>query len=163
MITVTDMAGMPPSEMAEALSHIAQHLRPSDREELEATESGLTAEEAVNACIVSSTAGYLIKDRSGEPIGIFGAAPTALPQVGMVWMLGTPGIEREALSIARLTRPYFDSLNEAYPVLWNFIYRHNHGTMKWLKWGGFDVLGDYPKNPDFIIFARTTLCATPYQ
>jgi hypothetical protein len=87
---------------------------------------------------------------------MFGAAPHPLPGVGVVWMLGTDGILKNSFGIARATRRYFDTLNDAYFVLWNYIDARNVVSLRWLRWGGFKLLKDVAFGPhQFHIFART--------
>ena len=155
MIEVQDLRHVEP-DVAEAWLHeIAENLRDQDREEVRAT-SALSPEDALVASYRLSTHAYVI--HSGGPIAAFGAAPHGLPGVGVVWMLGTDGIKRESYSIARKTRQYFDELNEAYFLLWNWIDARNTTSMRWLKWGGFKLLEEHPEHgPEkrpFYTFAR---------
>ncbi len=128
-------------DLAEAwLLQIADNLRQSDLDEIEAM-SGLDPRDVLLQSFHLSSHCFLIKDRDGQPIAVYGAAPYPLDGVGIVWMLGTDGIEREALSIAKATRATFELLNEAYPLaLWNYIDDRNKPSMRWLEWGGFKVI-----------------------
>lgn len=158
MIQVHDLRYVEP-DVAEAwLETIAANLRQSDVDEVKAS-SALPPRDALFASFALSTHAYVILSRGGGPIAVFGAAPHPLPGVGIVWMLGTDGIRREAYSIARSTRRYLDELSEAYPILWNFIDARNAVSMRWLRWGGFKVLADHPNHgPEgrlFHTFART--------
>jgi hypothetical protein len=140
----------------DALTIIADNLRASDRAEV-AAMSGLEPLNALVASWMLSTHAYLVLGSDGVPVAAFGAAPHHLPGVGVVWMLGTDGIEAEARAIARQTRKYFDDLNAAYGLLFNYIDNRNTTSIRWLKWGGFRVLGPAPQQSglDFSIFART--------
>lgn len=123
--------------------------------------ASVAPERALGASLALSSHAYAVLDRTGEPVAMFGAAPHPLPGVGIVWMLGTDGIDREAHAIARKTRRYFTELTEAYPVaLWNFIDARNTKSMRWLRWGGFRMIGETALGPDghpFHIFARSAL------
>lgn len=156
-IQIHDLHHVEP-DMAEAwLLHIADNLRDTDLEEIEAM-SGLPPREAVLLSFQISSHCYVALDREGVPCVVFGAAPHPLPGVGVVWMVGTPGIDREATAIARVSRPSFELLNAAYPMaLWNFIDDRNHLSRRWLAWGGFREIGKTtmgPKSLPFTIFAR---------
>lgn len=155
MIEVQDLRHVEP-DVAEAwLREIAGNLRQQDIEEVKAS-SALSATDALLASYRLSTHAYVIL--SDGPIAAFGAAPHGLPGVGVVWMLGTDGIKRESYSIARKTRQYFDELNGAYFLLWNFIDARNTTSMRWLRWGGFQLLEEHPEHgPEgrpFYTFAR---------
>lgn len=158
MITVHDLREVDPDTLGSWLDHVAINLRSEDRDEVAAMGSASNEREALGLSVGLSSHGFAILDRVGEPAAVFGAAPHPLPGVGVVWMLGTEGINREAISIARQTRPYFDVLNEAYPILWNYIDDRNKVSLRWLKWGGFDLIGHHEfSGHTFHIFARTSL------
>ena len=89
-------------------------------------------------------------------MALFGAPPPPLPGLGIVWMLGTDAIQTEAMGIARRTRRYFDELNAAYPILWNYIDARNAVSLRWLRWGGFKLLKHVSFGPhQFNISERT--------
>jgi hypothetical protein len=161
MIEVKDLRHVD-ADVAEAwLREIAKNLRQSDIDEVKASSS-LSPEDALLASYHYSTHGYVILSNHplcSGPIAAFGAAPHPLPGVGVVWMLGTDGIKREAYSVAKKTRHYFDELNAAYLMLWNYIDARNTVSMRWLRWGGFKLLAEHPDHgPEgrlFYTFART--------
>lgn len=153
MIQVHDLRHVEPDMVRTWADHIAAHMRQQDLDEIEAMGSGA---DALHLSIQLSSHGYCIMDRDGKPCAMFGAAPHPLPGVGVVWMLGTDGIRREAVGISRRTRRYFNELNTAYPVLWNYIDARNTVSLRWLRWGGFKLLSDVDINGHpFHLFART--------
>jgi len=155
MIQVHDLRHVDPAVAGAWADHIAKNLRAQDLDEIEAMASASPAD-ALQTSLALSSHGYCVVGRDGFPCAMFGAAPHPLPGVGVVWMLGTDGIRRETHSIARLTRQYFSTLNEAYSVLWNFIDARNTVSLRWLRWGGFELLRDVEFNGhQFHIFART--------
>jgi hypothetical protein len=156
MIQVHDLRCVDADTAGAWADQITAQLRQSDREEIEAG-GAVAPEEALRVSMSISTHAYCITSQECGPIAMFGAAPSPLPGVGIVWMLGTDAIQTEALAIARRTRRYFNELNEPYPVLWNYIDSRNAVSMKWLEWGGFKLIRDVPINGHlFHIFARTT-------
>ena len=156
MIEVHDLRHVEPDVAEVWLRQIAANLREQDIDEVKAT-SALSPTDALLASYQLSTHAYVIAS-GDEPIAAFGAAPHGLAGVGIVWMLGTDGIKREAVGIARRTRKYFDELNDAYFLLWNWIDARNSTSMRWLKWGGFELLEEHPEHgPEkrpFHTFAR---------
>lgn len=157
MIQVQDLRHVSP-DMAEVwLDQIADNLRQGDLDEVRAT-SELPPRDALHLSYELSSHAYVIFSSQREPIAAFGAGAFALPGVGVVWMLGTDGIRKEAFGIARRTRKYFDELNAAYFMLWNFIDARNETSLRWLKWGGFELLEEHPSHgPErrlFYTFAR---------
>lgn len=160
MIHVHDLRHADPDAVDAWLATFAAEMRKSDREEMKAMQHGLSPEDTLTVSVAASSHAFVVTDRDGKACAIFGAAPHPLPGVGVVWMLGTDGIHREAHSIARRTRRYFDELNAAYSVLWNWIDARNRPSMRWLRWGGFKVVGETPMGSaglPFHIFARTNL------
>lgn len=158
MITVHDLRHVD-ADVAEAwLSEISENLRQSDIDEVTAM-GGVSPSEALKVSVALSTHAYVVMDKDGNPVAAFGAAPHPLPGVGIVWMLGTDGVRREAYSIAKQTRRYFEELQAAYFLLWNYIDARNTASMRWLKWGGFTLLKEHPNfGPEgrtFFTFART--------
>jgi len=155
MIQVHDLRQVSPETAGVWADHLSKNLRACDLDEIEAMGS-VSAEDALRASVELSSQAYAVLDRAGEPVAMFGAAPHPLPGVGVVWMLGTPGIEREGRAIARATRTYFDELNASYSLLWNYIDARNTASLRWLRWGGFRLLGEtkFGTHP-FHIFART--------
>lgn len=160
MIQVHDLRHVSP-DVAEAwLDYIASHMREDDLAEV-AASSALPPREALFTSFALSTHAYVVLGRDGTPVAAFGAAPHPLPGCGIVWMLGTEGIRKEAMGIARATRRYFDELNGAYWMLWNYIDGRNAVSMRWLRWGGFELLAEHtthgPEGRPFFTFARTNL------
>ena len=157
MIQVHDLRLVDPDVVGAWADRISTNLRACDLDEIEVM-GAVAPDAALRASVELSSHAYAVLDASGEPVAMFGAAPHPLPGVGIVWMLGTDGITREGRSIARATRRYFDELNAAYSILWNYIDARNTASLRWLRWGGFRLLGETRFGPHlFHIFARTNL------
>lgn len=156
MAQAIDCGTADPSWVAASVAHIASHLRQQDRDELEAMHGGIP-ELVLPQSLLLSSHGWIIVSQD-EPVGIFGAAPSPLPGVGVAWMLGTDGLLREPRSVARQTAHYVEALHKDYPVLWNYIDTRNTVSMRWLRWGGFKLLGDHraPSGHLFHLFARSS-------
>lgn len=119
MIRVVD-ALADPAWANEQASFIAAHLRLADRNEI-AASSGLPPLDCIREGLRLSSHAWIVQDRTGAPICIFSAAPSAQKDVGIVWLLGTDGIAGEAFAVARATLPYLDALHATYPYLFNFV------------------------------------------
>jgi hypothetical protein len=158
-ITIHDLHCVSPDVGKAWLVTLADNLRQSDLDEIEAMSGNAPRQVLLESASLSSHA-YMILDRDNKPIAAFGAAPYALPEVGIVWMLGTEGVDREALAIGRATKATFEMLNQAYPLaLWNYIDDRNKVSMRWLRWGGFKVISSKPMGPaglTFHLFARSS-------
>ena len=160
MARAVDTATLPEDTIREALEHIAQGLRQADRDEVRATAGDEDPFWALFESWEASTRSWLILDRTNLPIGIFGVAPHSTPGVGIAWLLGTDGVEREALSIGRQTRQYVDELNATYPVLWANVDARNELSMRWLEWSNFKVFdldpAFGPEGRPFLQYLRTS-------
>nr|WP_294850037.1 hypothetical protein [uncultured Sphingomonas sp.] len=156
MIQVHDLRHVDTDVVEAWTDQLTPKLRRCDLDEIEAM-AGTTAERALKDSLAISSHSYAITSQGGGVIAMFGAAPSPLPGVGIVWMLGSDDIQTEALGIARRTRRYFNELNEPYPILWNYIDDRNKVSMKWLEWGGFKLVRETHFGPHlFHIFIRTT-------
>lgn len=160
MARAIDTSTLPQETVEEALSFIAEGLRPADLAEVQAT---LGAHVDVRQSILDShavsTRSWLILDRSGLPIGAFGVAPHMVSKLGIAWLLGTEGMEREALSVGRQSRKYIAEMAEDFPLLWANVDARNELSMKWLEWAGFRITDANPlfgpQERLFIEFTRT--------
>lgn len=123
------------------IEKLSANLRAADVAEI-AAAVGLTPEETIRMSVHYSSHGWVILDSNREPIGIFGAVPGATPGTGVMWMLGTDGIGRNARQIARNTRPYLDRLNRVYPYLWNYVDARHEASLRWLRWAGCEIVGE---------------------
>jgi hypothetical protein len=151
------MEGADPDWIASSVAHVARHMRAQDLAEIEAMHGG-EPHEVLAQSVALSSIGWIIH-AGDEPVAVFGAAPSALPEVGIVWLLGTDHLVKQAHSFARQTPLYIDQMLTRFPILWNYIDSRNTVSMKWLSWGGFELLGDHrsPSGHLFHIFARSRL------
>lgn len=136
MIRVIDTASLPEETTKDALGFLADNLREADAAELRATTDADPAA-ALEASWRVSVRSWLILDRTGLPIGVFGVAAHAAAGLGVAWMMGTAGMEREAHGVARRTRRYVAEMHKLFPVLWNMIDARNELSIRWLEWAGF--------------------------
>lgn len=123
----------------ESLEYIAENLRPEDRAEVQATIGDSDPFWALFESYEASTASWLMLDRTGLPIGVFGVAPHVTPKVGIAWMIGTPGIFKEGFTLARLTDLYMEKMQQHYPILWANVDARNELSMRWLEWANFKL------------------------
>lgn len=138
-VNAQDALAMPRQEALEKLKVIAGGLRLVDRDEALAATGGDPEAILVQSYDLSTHA-WFIYDRHGEVIGIMGAAPGPKSGVGVVWMMGTDGLEREWVGVARQTRRYLEDMHGAYHLLWNYIDARNELSINWLLWSGFHII-----------------------
>lgn len=165
MIQYVDLREVDGGTLLGYLGHLAENLRPSDLDEITATVDLPPMQTLVDSVLASLRAWVVLAD--GEPVCIFGAAPTGHIDAGLVWMLGTPRMDerRVAVSICRQFRPHLAELHRLWPVLFNNIDARNQKSMDWLTWGGFrliEALPGYGRQGElFFTFSRYEPCALP--
>lgn len=155
---MTPLSRLPDDTIGEALSYLADNLRETDLNEIWA-QLGVGPEVALPASVEASSKAWLITDQTGLPIALFGVAPTALPDVGAPWLVGTPGVDADSLSFARKTRHYVGVVQRDYRVLTNFVDARNETAIDWLLFAGFNLIDADPRHgPEerlFFQFSRT--------
>jgi hypothetical protein len=122
---------------------LAPRLREADRAEFLAV-AGITPEAGLEDGLAAADAAWTIVSRKGERVGVFGVTGFA-PNVGLVWLLATPGILPEATTFLRNCRPVVDHLHSLYPALVNWADERNTVHHRWLKWCGFTIFGRSPR------------------
>ncbi|WP_161639198.1 hypothetical protein [Brevundimonas diminuta] len=144
MIIFHNLADTSDEQTLAWLAHIAANLRPSDWDEMRATNPLLTLGDPdplvlLTASLMMSRFAWVIC-RDGEPFCIFGAAPDDKND-GIIWMLGTPGMESRTAryAVARHTQSYVADLLEEWPRLYNYIDARNSQSLQWLLWSGFQI------------------------
>jgi hypothetical protein len=131
---------------------LAGHLRSEDVEECAA--HGQTALDALAIGLEKSHVCYTLLDPYGEAMGMAGVTPQ-----GLVWLLGTPRIEKHPIYFLRHCRAVLERIYEesGCELLYNYTYCKNNLHHKWLKWMGFSFLRKVTLGPNgerFYEFAR---------
>lgn len=146
------------------VTHVAAHMRPADVAEGEAmcNGQGFNRLHALRYSVSSSkglTWGILATN--GEPMAALGAGPSGFDGVGVVWLLGTPLLDRHGKTLVQGGRMRLDEMNAVYPVLTNSALSSNTKTLKWLQHMGFSLLRNYrlpPLHEEFTQFIRYSKC-----
>lgn len=135
---------------------IAPLLREQDKIEIMAA-SGETPEVVLPRAFLGSKGTVVTMETlDGSPVLIGGARPYA-PNVGTIWMVGTPLLKLYAFRYAREAHRYIAKLHEQYPVLWNTVWADNDLHIKWLTFMRFSFLRRVQlRGHTFIEFARHT-------
>jgi len=76
---------------------------------------------------------------SGEPIAMGGLYPFPHDPGAAIWLLGTEGLDRGGLALLALSRPWVAWALESYSPLCNMVPARAEGTIRWLRWVGFDI------------------------
>lgn len=147
------------AQVGEWLVDLAEVLRPSDLAELQASSGGDPAEVLVTSVMLSDRAWIVLDD--GDPVLVFGRAPTDNPQEHLAWLMGSPQMDAPAARtfILRRCARYIREMQAGTTRLWNLIDARNEVSMRWLEWLGFHVVEAHPDyGPErrlFYTFERT--------
>lgn len=147
-----------PATMDDA-HRIAPLLREQDRVECLAA-SGLPPEVVIpRAFAAPKGIVNFVETPNGEPILIKGVRPSA-PNIGIIWMVGTPLLEQHAYRLAREAHRYMNEWHKKFPLMWNTAWVDNDLHVRWLKFMRFSFLRRYlHRGHTFIEFARHQPCA----
>src|SRR5437763_235033 len=72
----------------EDVTFIAKNLRQADRQECDAT-TAMPPELLLPQSVGAGRDVWTFHRNDGLPVGVFGADPTSIPEVGIVWMVST--------------------------------------------------------------------------
>lgn len=114
--------------------YIADNLRGDDRREVLAA-SGRDPKGVLEDGMLDSVE-CRVFEIDGDLCGIYGVARTPQENLGLIWMVCTPAVERHALTFLRHSRSEMQSFHLHYPVLFNYVDARNELHVKWLKWVG---------------------------
>lgn len=112
-------------------------LRDADRDEIAALVGADAVHDAIETSVSSSSRAWTLTD-DGQPIAVFGVAPSELHGVGMPWLVGTPRIVRRQRSFMRLCAHYIALMQQLFPVLINVVDARNTRAIAWLRHVGFE-------------------------
>lgn len=119
------------------INEIARNIRPSDREEMWASD-GMTPGLGIFTSVSSSDEAYtVLSPKTNKPFAMFGAkAGTALCPVGTIWLLSTPEIDSWKIAFARQSKACVQDMLIRLGALSNYVDIRNTGSIAWLKWLG---------------------------
>lgn len=144
MIKFHNLADVSAEQTHAWLEVIAADLRPSDRDEVRATNPLPTIGDpdavlVLMMSVMQSEDAWVITNND-EPFCVFGAAPDGLGH-GIVWMMATTGLDdpRAKLAFIRATKPAVDIWLTIWPRVWNHIDARNAASLQWLLWAGFEI------------------------
>lgn len=145
MIQFHNLAATSDEQTIDWLEHIGANLREGDRDELIATNPLLTIGDpdpllVLTVSVMNSEDAWVITD-DGKAICVYGAGPSDTPSSGIVWMLGTPGMEkpRAKIAIGRATYAVVERWHDRWPRLFNHVDARNSMSILWLLRAGFEV------------------------
>ena len=132
-----------PATRADVIS-LAPRLREADLEEAAALNldpflsliHSMQAEGAETQAIVK---GELV-------IGLFGYVPYVAEEDGecaVVWAVGSPEVEDHPIGILKISKRWTEEFQKKFDTLTNLIDSRNELHLKWLRWCGMKLTGEY--------------------
>jgi len=132
---------------------IAKDLRQVDRQEIWASHHE-TPEDALPRAISRSQMAWTIL-WDNQPAAMFGVAPaTALSDVGVIWLLGTPLLEKFSTPFLRFSKHKVKEIRRHFSRLVNHVDARNAVSLEWVRWLGFTVHPPEPYGIEMMPFCK---------
>lgn len=122
---------------------MAPRLRAADKAEIAAMSGNLPETALLNG--LRGEVCLTAVEPEGDPILMFGVAKSRFPEAGLLWMLATDAIHKHRFRFLRQSLFFIESLQEAYPLLHNYVDARNELHIKWLKWIGCTFIKTHPR------------------
>lgn len=130
-----------PSVRADSTA-LAQRLRASDVEEVEAL-NGLPAAQELHNSFDQSVECWTVLNH-GVQVAMFGVSqPDSTPKnEGMIWMLAAniADTDEAILALGKISRQWYRAIAHKHDRLFNYVDVKNTRTIRWLKWLGFRMV-----------------------
>lgn len=120
------------------LVHVSRNLRPQDKAELAASQTGDPLGQFRWALEFGRV--WAVLGPSGSACAVGGVIPTPGQDNAAVWLMGTEELTVHWREFLRRSRDYIEALHEIRPVLFNFVHMENKIHVRWLRWAGFTFL-----------------------
>jgi hypothetical protein len=108
-------------------------LRPEDKEEINAVSSCDFKNEFFKICLERDKYTYILKSDNKKPLAIGGAKQTKIKKVARVWLLTTNEFNFSKKKLYKYVIEKIELFKQDFDVLYNFIYKTNFKSLKWLK------------------------------
>jgi hypothetical protein len=120
---------------------LAERLRQHDIEEVGAL--GFSPLDALSHGFDNSAVCYTgLEPDTGLPLCMMGVVQSPYPNLGLIWLLGTPAIQKHGWRFLSMSRPMLAEMFETtgFEGFYNYTYAKNHEHHKWLRWLGFTFI-----------------------
>jgi hypothetical protein len=136
---------------------LSKNLRDIDIEELEAASNTSPLDALLGGFGGKGTKTKTIINHD-EVIGMFGVGDCPhLENYGVIWLLGSDGIDKVKRQFLRECRAYVEDLQKPYEVVYNWVHPANWKSLKWLQFCGFEIRDKRKlgiKNQEFYLMMR---------
>jgi len=117
--------------------YLAPRLRDADLSEIRAASGNDPLQSLLTSIHMGTSTFTMIDPDDGQPVGIFGLTETDEPFAASVWAMATPQLLKHPKLFMRESRAWVESVNDIYPVLFNYVDERNVVHIKWLQAMGF--------------------------
>lgn len=125
---------------------LALRLRQEHVDEVLAS-GGYNPREAIEKCMGAPGERSCLVDARGRVEAIFGAAPTAVPGVAIVWLLSSKDVHVYRQALVETAPRVIDYFLEEFTMLTNFVDARFEASLRWAKAMGFRVDPPRPFGP----------------
>ncbi|MBE7708063.1 MAG: DUF2833 domain-containing protein [Cyanobacteria bacterium SIG27] len=134
------------------LCSFLNNLRKEDYEELAVIKSFNFVDEILNVSENPINQTYFLTSDNDKPLAMGGACLIEIDEykIAKVWLLSTSEIEFYKKDLYKYVLEKLEILKTKYDILFNFIYKSNFSSLKWLKRAGFKVFD--LDNSDYKLF-----------
>lgn len=141
---------------------ITPHLRREDLQEVRAVSTEPVVE-VIRRSVLLSDQAFLATNGQDQPICLWGVGEVAsngpAGRLGVIWLVGTPLVQRNKVAFLRASRRFVDKTVKEYDALANWVDGRNELHIQWLEWLGFHRVATDPEygveNRTFHLYQRT--------
>ena len=142
----------------DALEHIADNLKPADREEGYAAVGHRRYFDMMRLSTLGSESTRVAVSAYGEPVAVIGVRTLSLLyNTGVPWMVTVDCTRKHKRALMSLGRAYTAAMLERYSTLTNFVDARNTDSVAWLQRLGFTIEAPHPYGPLAMPFHRFTI------
>ena len=134
------------------LDEFLKNLRYQDRQEMLKVMTPNFIKEFYDICLNENSASYLLQTTDKQPLALGGAVDviTGFYKTARIWLLCSQYLECNKIQVFKYVKDKLLRFKEEYDILFNFIYKSNFDSLKWLKTQGAIVVD--LENIDFKLF-----------
>ena len=146
------------------IEQFSANIRSADIEELSLV-SDVDPLDALRHTVGNAKLALAIRDKEGVAVSMIGINWTdESPRVGLAWFLSADVLDKYALVFLQEMKHLIGPMMQGHDMIYNFVYKKNAATMRWLEWLGFEELEEMaaPRggNPEDK-FAKMALFSSP--
>lgn len=136
------------------LREFLSNIRQEDKLEIDFSKHECFEKELFDVCFDKTYDTYFLSTNDGKPLVLGGAYLVNNSKTARVWLLATDYLESEKKSVYGYVKNKIELFKDKYDILYNFIYKTNFNSLKWLKKCGFKVFDLKDSNFKLFYFCK---------